>query len=207
LTAVTAAAAIAPDPDPLARPRRVRADLRFLRIYALTVRRVTLYPPHPEALAASETPCEVADRMEGSLAGEASRYRAMGWCILALLLMMPILAGVMWSGMYWLPVSVYWWPFERGNYGLPFLSLFEWISYLGVAAYAVVTAGLLYTSRDHTKRLGTEYRRLLEVGAEQRPAFAQAIADGAHPRTEFVLRKSHVFSVYAELLEAGERGE
>ena len=180
--------------------RRVRSDLRFLRIYALTTRRITQYRPHPEALLASETPSEIADRIEDGLIGEAWRYRAMGWCILALLLVLPLFAGFLWSGIYWLPVSIYWWPFERGNYGLPFLSLFEWMSYLALAAYFAVTGGLLSTSRDQTGRLGTEYRRLLDAPVESRRAIAEAIADGAHPRAEFVLRRSSVFSAYAGLL-------
>ena len=182
------------------RERRVRGDLRFLRIYALTTRRVTQYRPHAEALASSESPAQIADRIECGLQGEAWRYRAMGWSILALLLMMPLLSGVLWSGMYWLPVRIYWWPFERGNYGLPWLSLFEWLCYLGLAAYAVVSGALLLTSHDHTCRLGTEYRRLLDASSDTRRAIAEAISDGEHPRAEYVVAHSPVFSAYKELL-------
>jgi hypothetical protein len=179
-------------------PRRVRGDLRFLRIYVLTTLRITQYRPHAESLAASETPADIADRVEDGLVGEAWRYRAMGWCILGLLLSLPLLAGFLWSGMYWLPVRIYWWPFERGNYGLPWLSLFEWLCYLVLALYFVVTGGLLSISHDQTSRLGTEYRRLLEAPVQERQPIADAVADTNHPRTEFVMRKSKVFSAYAD---------
>jgi hypothetical protein len=181
--------------------RRLRGDIRFLRIYALTVGRVTRYRPPPAVAAESDAPRDVADRIEDHLAGEASRYRAMGWCILALVLWLPALAGFLWSGMYWLPTSVYWWPFTRGNYGLPLFSVYEWFGYLGLAAYFVVTGGLLWTSHDHTRMLGAEYRRLLAADEAGRERLASAIADGAHPRTEFLVGRSPVFAEYHPLLE------
>jgi hypothetical protein len=182
------------------RARRLRGDLRFLSIYVHTIRRVMRYRPHPEALAAGNDPAEFVGRIEDGLAGEASRYRQMGWSILAVLVAPLALGAFLWSGMYWLPIRIYWWPFERGNYGLPFLSLFEWLSYLAIAAYFVVTGALLATSHDQTKRLGTEYRRLLDTPAENREAIVAAIGDGAHPRTRFVVERSPVFADFAELL-------
>ena len=187
------------------RERRIRGDLRFLRLYVYTVDRVRRYPPHKVALAASEAPGEVADRVEEALAGEAGRYRAMGWCVLALLASLPLVAAFLWSGMFWLPISIYWWPFERGAYGLPFFSLYEWMSYLALAAYFVVNAGLLYTSHDVTGQLGTEYRRLLVATPEQAMAYAAAFTDGAHPRAAYVLGASRVFSEYASFIGREDR--
>lgn len=206
---MTTAATLPPIADPAAaraeaqRARRLRGDLRFLRIYVLTTRRITQYRPHPGALAADETPAQIADRIEDGLLGEAQRYRALGWCILGLIFAIPALAGILWSGMYWLPLSIDWWPFERGRYGLPWLSLFEWLCYLALAAYFVVAGGLLATSHDQTRRLGTEYRRLIDAPEESHEAIARAINDGQHPRTEFVLSHSPVFSAYSQRLGRG----
>jgi hypothetical protein len=184
--------------------RRLPGDLRFLRIYALTTNRVMRYKPHPESVSASEEPRAVADRIETGLAGEAQRYRLMGWCILGVIVAPLLLSGFLWSGMYWLPVRIYWWPFERGNYGLPYLSLFEWLAYLIVALYFVLSWALLVTSHAETRKLGTEYRRLADAPTEARASLAAALADGAHPRAAFVVRRSPAFSSYAELMDTGD---
>lgn len=181
--------------------RRLRADLRFLWLYVHTTRRVCEYEPHAAALAASDEPVDIADRIEDQLAQEAWRYRAMGWCILALVVALPMLAAFLWSAMYWLPVRVYWWPFERGNYGLPFLSLFEWLAYLVLAAYFVVTGALLYASHTNTRRLSTEYRRLIDASDERRAVITEALVDGEHVRAEYVVEHSKVFSAYEPLLK------
>jgi len=191
--------------DEAARARRVRRDLRFLRIYALTTNRVMRYRPHPESVLASDDPHAVADRIEAGLAGEARRYRLMGLCVFAAIVAPPLLAGFLWSGMYWLPVRIYWWPFERGNYGLPFLSLFEWLCYLLLATYFTVAWGLLATSHAETRKLGTEYRRLAEAPAENRTGIAEAFSDGTHPRAQFLVRHSRAFEGYVELMDAEER--
>jgi len=205
-----AAAHLAPERRPrseAARARRLRGDLRFLRIYALTTNRVMRYQPHPESVSASEEPSAVADRIEAGLAGEAQRYRQMGWCILGVIAAPLLLSGFLWSGMYWLPVRIYWWPFERGNYGLPFLSLFEWLCYLVLAAYFAITWGLLATSHQATRKLGTEYRRLAETPEEDRAAVVEALTDGAHERALFVVRHSPAFSALGGLVgaDAGQR--
>jgi hypothetical protein len=185
-----------------ARARRLRSDLRFLRIYSLTTNRVIRYKPHPESVSASEEPGAIADRIEGGLAGEAQRYRLMGWCIFGIVVGPVLLSGILWSGMYWLPVRIYWWPFERGNYGLPFLSLFEWLAYLMLAVYFVLSWALLVTSHSETRKLATEYRRLAEASGQTRIELAAAIAN-AHPRAEYVVRHSKAFSAYVELMDAG----
>jgi len=182
-------------------PRQVRRDLRFVRIYALQTDRVLRYSAHEETLLASEEPIATANRIERELAGEARRYRLAGACILALLAVPPMLAAFLWSGMYWLPVRIYWWPFERGNYGLPFLSLFEWLCYLLVAAYFVVTVPLLFESRQKTRKLGTDLRRVRDASVEQTSALAEVVVQGSHPRTESLLRHSRAFSSYAALLD------
>ena len=177
--------------------RQLRRYLRFLRIYSLTVARVLRYRAHPEALAASEDPSAIADRIEDGLARQARRYRAVTSYIVALLLAPPLLAAFLWSAMYWLPVRIYWWPFARGNYGLPFLSLFEWLCYLGLAAYFVVAGAQLAGSHTETMMLGTEYRRLLELPDDGREQMASAIGDGDHPRTRFLVERSPVFADFA----------
>jgi hypothetical protein len=187
-----------------ARSRRLRGDLRFLRIYSLTTNRVIRYKPHPDSVSASEEPGAIADRIEEGLTGEAQRYRLMGWCIFGIIVGPILLSAFLWSGMYWLPVSIYWWPFERGNYGLPLLSLFEWLAYLMLALYFVLTWALLVTSHAETRKLGTEYRRLADASAEIRPQLAAAIADG-HPRAEYVVRHTPAFSAYAELMDTEVR--
>lgn len=184
--------------------RRLRRDLRFLRIYTLTVRRVLRYRPHPQTLAASAEPVAVIDRLEGALSREASRYRALGWCIFAVLFTPLALGAFLWSGMYWLPVRIYWWPFDRGNYGLPYLSLFEWLSYLVLLAYFVVAGAYLSASNDETRRLGTDYRRLLEAPEDVRGEIAAVIGDGAHQRIRYVVEHSPVFAdLAAHLAEKG----
>jgi hypothetical protein len=186
--------------------RRVRRDLRFLRIYSLTTKRVMRYRPHPESVSASEEPLAIVDRIEEGLAGEARRYRIVGWCMAGVIVGPVLLSGLLWSGTYWLPVILYWWPFDRGNYGLPFFSLFEWLAYLMIAAYSFVTWALLSASRAETRKLSTEYHRLLDLPAEQRIGIAAALDDGAHPRAQFVVRHSPVLhSAYAELMDSEER--
>jgi hypothetical protein len=188
------------------RARRLRRDLRFLRVYSAKTNRMMRYKPHRESVSASEEALAIADRIEGGLAGEARRYRMVGWCMVGVIVGPVLLAGFLWSGMYWLPVILYWWPFDRGNYGLPFLSLFEWLAYLMIAAYFVVAWALLSASHAEALKLGTEYRRLLEVSAEQRAEIAAALEDGAHPRARFVVRNSPVLhTAYAEFMAPEER--
>lgn len=182
-------------------PRTLRRDLRFVRIYAFQTDRVLRYSAHEETLGASDEPLAVADRIERGLAGEARRYRLVGWCILALLAVPPLLSGFLWSAMYWLPIRIYWWPFDRGNYGLPFFSLFEWLLYLVVAAYFVITVPLLFESRTETRKLGTDLRRVRDASTAEKNALAKVIAEGAHPRTESLVRHSKAFSAYAPLLD------
>lgn len=164
--------------DQATRARHIRGDLRFLRLYTLATRRVMRYKPHPESVSASEDPHAVADRIEAGLAGEARRYRLLGWSMLAVIVAPVLLSGILWSGTYWLPVRIYWWPFERGNYGLPFFSLFEWLAFMLVAAYFVVAWGLLVASYAETCKLGTEYRRLADATGDTQTGIAEALGDG-----------------------------
>jgi hypothetical protein len=191
--------------DEAARARRLRGDLRFLRVYALTTKRVMRYRPHADAVTASEAPGAIAERIEAGLAGEARRYRLMGWCVVAVIVGPVLLSGFLRSAMYWLPVSIYWWPFARGNYSLPYLSLFEWLSYPLIVAYFAVAWGLLAASHAETRKLGTEYRRLADAPAANSAGIADALADGGHPRAQFVVRHSPPFSAYVELMDWEER--
>ena len=182
-------------------PRRIRGDLRFLRMYVYTIPRTLGYrAPAGEDLNVS--PAESVERIEGGLAIEARRYRLCALSVGALLLSMPILIAVLWSGMWWLPVQIYWWPFERGNYGLPFLSLFEWMAYLLLAAYAAITLGILQGGLMRTRCLGAEYRRLRDADPEWRDEIVRRVSAGDAPRTAFLLRKASVFSAYREAIDA-----
>lgn len=193
-------------PDPvIGASRRVRSDLRFLRIYVYTVKRAMSYRPHEEASVADPSAKAVVDRVELGLAGEAARYRAIGWTILVLLVAPLLLSVLLWTAMYWLPVRILWLPFERGMYGLPYLSLFEWFAYLILAAYFVVAWGYLLTSYDETSRLGTEFRRLEAATPEFREQVAGTIRCGGFPRTQFVLSRSSAFREYAALLVEDQR--
>jgi hypothetical protein len=191
--------------DMAALTRHLRGDLRFLRLYTLATRRVMRYKPHPESVSASEDPGAIADRIEAGLAGEARRYRLLGWSILAVIVAPVVLSGILWSGTYWLPVRIYWWPFERGNYGLPFFSLFEWLAFLLVAAYFVVAWALLVASYADTCKLGTEYRRLADATGDTQAGIAEALGDGTHPRALFVAQHAPVFSAYHGAPHAEER--
>ena len=191
--------------DQATRARHIRGDLRFLRLYTLATRRVMHYKPHPECVSASEDPHAVADRIEAGLAGEARRYRLLGWSILAVIVAPVVLSGILWSGTYWLPIRIYWWPFERGNYGLPFFSLFEWLAFMLVAAYFVVAWGLLVASYAETCKLGTEYRRLADATGDTQTGIAEALGDGEHPRALYVAQHAPVFSAYGGITGIEER--
>jgi hypothetical protein len=184
--------------------RRLRGDMRFLRVYVLATNRILRYKPHPASLSAPDDARSVVDRIETGLAEEAHRYRLIGWSIAVLIVGPLLLSGLLWSGMYWLPVTIYWWPFERGNYGLPYLSLFEWLAYLLVAAYFVVAWILFSASHAATRKLATEYKRLADAPASTRPALAEILSDGVHPRAAFVARHSAAFSAYIELMDKSE---
>ncbi len=186
-------------------PRRVRRDLRFLRLYVYTVPRTLTYASPREDAERDVAPALTVARIETGLAAESTRYRWCAWAIVVLLVSLPLLSGILWSGIYWIPVRVYWWPFERGNYGLPFFSLYEWLCYLVLAAYFAVTFALLRDGRAQTGRLGAEYRRLLAADAASCDTFVELVDEGLAPRTEFLLRKAPVFSAYRAALDGDER--
>lgn len=181
-------------------PRRIRGDLRFLRVYVYTVPTVSRYTPDPACEAESAQPSDVLGRVEEELAGEASRYRAAFAAIMAVALMPGLLAGFLWSGLYWLPVRIMWFPFDRGMYGLPYLSLYEWLAFLLLGAFFAYALSLTYTSRRRTRRLTVDYRRLVEADETRRAILAAEASDGRHPRAEFVLRTSPFFALYRPLL-------
>jgi len=185
--------------------RRERGDLRLLRIYAFTIPTVMRYKQDPVWAELSQEPALLLSRLDDELAGEASRYRALSWAILAVVLMPGLLAGFLWSGLYWLPVRVPWYPFFRGAYGLPWLSLFEWIAFMCLAAFLVYGWALLRTSRDETRRMSTDLAVIGSAGAGQREAIAREALVGEHPRAELLLRKAAPLSAYRELLGEGKR--
>jgi phytoene dehydrogenase-like protein len=180
--------------------RRVRGDLRFLRIYALTIPTVMRYRPDAAWAALSAEPGELLTRLESELAGEASRYRALLVACIAVLLMPGVLAAFMWSGLYWLPLNVIWLPFFRGEYGLPWLSLFEWLAFLLLVAFLVYGWALLRTSRTETRRMAADLAVIGSAPPVERGAIAREALDGNHPRSELLLRKAVPLSAYRELL-------
>jgi hypothetical protein len=182
------------------RARRLKSDLRFLRIYARIVGRVMGYREHAEELSLATTPEQIVERTEHELAGEAAIYRSLGWCILALLVAIPGLSFFLYSAMYWLPMRIWWFPFHRGNYGLPLFSLYEWLAYLLLALYFVVAGALLFQSHDETRRLGTEFRALRDADDATRNAIADIVSAGQSPRLGFVLVTAAEFAPYRPLL-------
>ena len=181
-------------------PRRSTRDMLMLRGYVYTVRTVMGYRPDAECERASGEPADVVARLEGELAGELARYRQVMWSILAVLLMPAFVAVFLWSAMYWLPVRIYWWPFERGNYGLPLLSLYEWLCFLLLAAYFAYTWAVLRGSREGTRRIGVDYRRLAAASSDQQAQVADILRGGGFPRVAYVLARSHEFAAYRPLL-------
>jgi hypothetical protein len=182
----------------------VRQDLRLLRIYALTIPTVMRYHPDASWAELSREPRELLARLEAELAGEASRYRSLFVACLLILLMPGLLAGFLWSGLYWLPVRILWFPFFRGEYGLPWLSLFEWLAFLFLAAFLAYGWALLRTSRQETRRMSADLAVVGSAAPHEREAIAREARAGDHPRAELLLRKAKPLSAYRELLGEGE---
>lgn len=187
-------------------PRSVRRDLRFLRWYAHTVKHVMRRysdaetPPEP----AAETPRDLLDRVECELVAECRRMRLMFRAIVTVVLMPFLLAGFLWSGLYWLPVRILWFPFERDMYGLPLFSLYEWFAFLGLAAFLVYSAVMLIEGFASTRRAGTVYRRLAEAAPAEKSAITLVAARGEFPRAAFLLGRAKPFADYAVLLTSPE---
>lgn len=183
-------------------PASVRADLAFLwidvRLAGATMKR------RPDALtaAASADAPALIERVEDELHGEARRYHHALWACVAVCMMPFLLAGFAWSGLYWLPVRIYWVPFERGEYGLPWFSLYEWIAYLLLAAFFAYGYALVSESSGSTRRLSADYHRLADADPAGRDEYAREVVSAKRQRTELVLRNSPVFAEYPPLLDA-----
>ena len=186
--------------------RTVRRDLRYLWIDVRFAGSTMKYPPDPATETASSDAGAVIGRIETELAGEATRYRYALYACIAVILMPGLLAAFAWSGLYWLPVRIMWFPFERGYYGLPWLSLYEWVAYLLLSVFFVVGFTLVAQSHGATRRLSSDYHRLAEAGEAERAAFVSAVRDSSAPRAELVMRSSRVFAPYRDLLAAGDAG-
>lgn len=184
--------------------RRERGDARLMRIYAFTIRTLMRYAPDAEWAKLSPEPRELLTRLDVELAEEAARYRALFAAMLAVLLMPGLLAAFLWSGMYWLPVRIPWYPFFRGEYGLPFLSLFEWIAFLLLAVFLVYGWALLRTSRFRTRRMAADMGVLRSADPDARRAFAREVLSGHYPRIEILLRTAPPLSAYRPLLAETE---
>jgi len=183
--------------------RRVRGDLRLLRIYALTIPTVMRYRPDAAWAQLRPEPAELLARLDAELAGEASRYRALFAACVAVLLMPGILAAFLWSGLYWLPVRVFWVPFYRGEYGLPWLSLFEWLAFLFLGVFLAYGWWLLRISRAETRRMSADLAVIGGAGPTQRDEIAREALAGDYPRAVLLLRKAAPLSDYRELLGEG----
>jgi len=185
--------------------RRERSDLRMLRIYALTIPTLMRYKPDLEWAKLSPEPALLLARLDTELAGEAARYRALFAAMIAVLLMPGLLAMFLWSGLYWLPVRIPWYPFFRGEYGLPFLSLFEWLAFLLLAVFLVYGWALLRTSRARTRCMAADLMVLSAAVPSAQEAFAREALAGHYPRVEILLRKAAPLMPYRVLL--GERND
>ena len=185
----------------------VLQDLPLLWIDARCASATMKRRPSAEVLAASGDPADVVDRIETELHGEAVRYRHALWACIAVCIMPVALSGLAWSGLYWLPVRIMWFPFDRGMYGLPWLSLFEWVAYLFLAAFFAYGFFLIAESHGSTNRLSADYRRLAETDEAGRAAFAREVSANKLERTALVMRKSAIFSEYPPLLEFAEEDD
>lgn len=183
--------------------RRERGDLRLLSVYALTIPTVMRYKPDAAWAQLSIDPALLLARLDAELAGEASRYRALFAASIAVLLMPGLLAAFLWSGLYWLPVRITWVPFFREEYGLPWLSLFEWLAFLFLAAFLVYGWALLRTSRQGTRRMSADLAVLGSATDSEREAIAREALSGGYPRAELLLRKAAPFSAYREPMGEG----
>jgi hypothetical protein len=183
-------------------PRIARRDLKYLWIDVRFAGSTMKHEPDSATEAASSLPDDVVDRIETELAGEADRYRYALYACIAVILMPGALAAFAWSGLHWLPVRVMWFPFDRGYYGLPWLSLYEWVAYLLLALFFVVGFALVALSHTATRRLSSDYRRLAGADEAGRRDFAAAVRRAGLARTELVMRSSRVFADYRAALDA-----
>lgn len=179
----------------------VLQDLPLLWIDARCAGATMKRRPDPHVDEASAEPAAIVDRVETELFGEAGRYRQALWACIAICVMPPVLAMFAWSAMYWLPVRIMWFPFERGFYGLPWLSLYEWVAYLLLAVFFIFGFALIAESSASTRRLSADYRRLAEATPEGRAAIVESVRAARADRTELVLRNSKPFSAYRDLLD------
>jgi len=183
-------------------PRIARRDLRYLWLDVRFAGSTMKHKPDEATEAASSLPDDVVDRIETELAGEADRYRYALYACIAVILMPGLLAAFAWSGLYWLPVRIMWFPFDRGYYGLPWLSLYEWVAYLLLALFFVAGFLLVGLSHGATRRLASDYLRLARADEEGRHEFAAAVRRAGLVRTELVMRSSRVFADYRTVLDA-----
>jgi hypothetical protein len=161
------------------------------------------YKPDPAWAQLSAEPSQVLGRLDAELAGEASRYRRLFAACVAVLLMPGLLAAFLWSGLYWLPVRILWFPFFRGEYGLPWFSLFEWLAFLCLTGFLAYGWALLRTSRRETRRMAADLAVIGAATTEEREAIAREAIAGDHPRAELLLRRAAPLAAYRDLLGEG----
>lgn len=182
-------------------PRKVRRDLHFLRWYAHTVKHVMKrYRDAPTAIGGDRSPETLLASVEREVAAECHRMRAMFGAILAVALMPILLAAFLWSGMYWLPVRILWFPFERGAYGLPLFSLYEWLAFLFLAAFVAYASVMLAGGLDSTRRVSTDFRQLRDASPAEQAAISHVAASGGFPRATFLLGRALPFVAFRPLL-------
>ncbi len=194
------------DRDTTARAaEQAKRDIALLWIDARFAGATMKRRPDADVLAADDAPEALLGRIEDELAGEAHRYRHALWACLAIGVMPVVLAVLAWSGLYWLPVRILWQPFERGMYGLPWLSLYEWVAYLLLAGFFAYGFALIAESHGSTRRLSADYRRLHASDPVGRERYAREVVSARLLRTAFVLRTSAAFAEYRPLLDAAEQ--
>lgn len=178
-----------------------------MRWYAHTIRHVIeRYRDAEGELPGDSSPAELLSRVEVEVAAECRRMRIMFRAILAVLLMPMLLAGFLWSGLYWLPVRILWFPFERGSYGLPLFSLFEWLAFLMLALFLAGSLAVIIDGIASTRRVSTDYRLLAEATAEERVSIASEARSGVYPRSAYLLSRAKPFAEYALLMVTGADG-
>lgn len=182
-------------------PRKVRRDLHFLRWYAHTVKHVMKrYRDAASVSDADRSPESLLASVEREVAAECHRMRSMFGAILGVILMPFLLAGFLWSGMYWLPVRILWFPFERYAYGLPLFSLYEWLAFLFLAGFVVYALVMITGGLASTRRVSTDFRRLATASPAEQTAISRVAAEGGFPRAAYLLRKALPFAAFRPLL-------
>lgn len=177
---------------PAVEPDRARADVRYLW--------PDLHRPGLALRLAGEPPegtdpAAVCERIERELADLAWRYRRVLVSGIFALVMPALWLAVAWWASWNLPPGLWFDPFIRGWY-------FPGPSYFEAVAVALLFTFLLWgqmtgpANLRSLRRLGADYRGLIEADEVQRAGIVAETATGRWPRVEALLRQGREFGAY-----------